>query len=32
MRCQNSVSFFMNSISSGNDYAYADDVIAQAEL
>ena len=29
---RNSVSFFMNGISSGNDYAYADDVIAQAEL
>lgn len=29
---RNSVSFFMNGISSGNDYAYADDVVAQAEL
>ena len=29
---RNSVSFYVNGISSGNDYAYADDVIAQAEL
>ena len=29
---RNSVSFYMNSIATGTDYAYADDVVAQAEL
>ena len=29
---RNSFSVFMNGIASGTDYAYADDVIAQAEL
>ena len=29
---RNSVSFYMNSINAGTDYAYADDVVAQAEL
>ena len=29
---RNSFSVFMNGINSGTDYAYADDVIAQAEL